>query len=824
MELVLGLAALATAISSVGGANHVDSSPDIVEAESTTVQTMDGNPHQYEIQETLPESHLTEFDDSIADKIGIDKIRDIVPEKKPHPTSIPEKENNNSVAKANNVGQYMALYSDWDFSNYSADSHPHIASTTMSGTISKKSDVDWFYFELYGKADIHITLTRIAADCNYNITLYKWANIPHARKNEVVEIASSKNKFNYDEEINVPVYPGVYYVKVDAEQGYGATEYRLYCSASYHRSYYTNEEGVCLDDVCIEDLMDGGAKAALWLSDYDPFGITPSSNLNTHDVGYEHDEYDPIASLFFDKDEYNPEFPFVINKAYKQAELFVWDINLRNDLSVLAQALYDEANKSYQNAINLYKKIQQGEAIFDILMNLAGELGGDEVSWGITGASIAMDLMTLFCPEGNRFEHYTDMKSYFLVLARKLACTSYSSGLDVIRIPIRYSIRNEHLNMGHFEGEAGDETYIPDGDYDWYTLTYEPYVEAEPYYDYTDGGKVYPERRYIHTIDHEGESPFSGNIFPIVLGEDVDRAFKYRIARKLPKTELVLDDNVCIERLNEGQCLWFSFTAPHDGNYKISSSGDSFACLEVFNEKTTNTDPNYLDRAYRTPGCYCGFSYNFALEEGETLWFRLGARDPYDLDNYCSLYQTNIVVTEVNLEMQLSIWPSDLGLDYEWDNSYRYNTVNTPGYIDVESRGAFIHEDSGFIELKVERDGVCGRAHLILMFDRPIKSISYSSAIGNGWSYAALQLHVCGLDEDRDAIVNDADELYNSSCAIYGDYYLNRYEHHYKTEERDVGYDIYGVNFILDPATDQSPYHVGYQEQWITDITVEFAD
>ena len=85
MELVLGLAALATAISSVGGASHVDSSPDIVEAESTTVQTMDGNPHQYEIQETLPESRLTEFDDSIADKVGIDKIRDIVPEKKPHP-------------------------------------------------------------------------------------------------------------------------------------------------------------------------------------------------------------------------------------------------------------------------------------------------------------------------------------------------------------------------------------------------------------------------------------------------------------------------------------------------------------------------------------------------------------------------------------------------------------------------------------------------------------------------------------------------------------------------------------------------------------------
>ena len=67
MELVLGLAALATAVSSVGGANYIKDDSNIIEAETATVQTL----KEKNIREVhdLPESRIGEGFSGIRDEI-----------------------------------------------------------------------------------------------------------------------------------------------------------------------------------------------------------------------------------------------------------------------------------------------------------------------------------------------------------------------------------------------------------------------------------------------------------------------------------------------------------------------------------------------------------------------------------------------------------------------------------------------------------------------------------------------------------------------------------------------------------------------------------
>ena len=778
MELVLGLAALATAVSGMAGAGHYDDAPEITEAEPTTVQTVNETTRLHELPEglDLPKPHIGDSDLTLVGSNPLVGWEDTSDEKEVY---------NDDFEHAQEVGNY-----NYGFYGYRSGNKPLSYEKTITGYINQQEDVDYYKFTTYGKANVTIELRDIPWQNDYDIELYAHSNMISGTPNADELVGGSYHFDNDDEHFEKLIYANTYYIKVYSDHGWGSPKYTISLKVEYQ-----------CNDLTISDLKANNARGALWYSDYDPYGIKPS--LSNSRMTYQ--------SLS------NGPFTHRKNVSYKHAELYIFDNALKEEilsvLNTVVTSVQDKIREDEEGSLML-DRINMGADIFYTVLSFAGPVGAaiSLARWLNTVASTLLyDILDFLFPN-NPYTFTISRNDYIAYLNGLIGLlTGYdadSNNGKVLAIPMNYrfvTVYERFLNPA-----TGMLMRLQKN-----VFTYEP-------------EDISPAKclREIDSIPAQDPSnPVTGTIYPIILDGDLDRALNERKARAFVDPTLILDQTKTIDGLYKGKCQWLSFTAPHDGDFRISSSGDSFACVDVFNEKPVDPmDPNYIARAWRTPGCYCGFSYDFALNRGETLWFRLYGINSNNNEHYCKLSQTNIVVNELELESLLSFGPSDLGLGYTWSNSWRYSNITNPGNIYVESRGTFIDEETGFIKMKCDSNDICSAAWLTLRFDRPIKSFTFSGSIANCYSYACLGLYAYGLNSDDDLAVTDIIDPNGGDCAVYGDYFLHRTVLNYKNDERTVGHDIYGVCFRLDPATDQSPYHVSYQEQWLTDFTVEFAD
>ena len=801
MELVLGLAALATAISSVGGANYIKDDSNIIQEEPKTVHVT----NQYDLQQ----ADISTFDGGITSHIGgFEGIGHILPNKPAKIKNIDQEPNNNNPGGASDIGTLMASGSSWNYNNYSSKNPPSIDSATIKGAISSESDVDWYTFSLYGKARVEITLTEIPRECNYNIALYRKANRINAGVDEVELIISAAKPLTYDENISKFLdNAGVYYVKVYPAKnnegiiGYATTTYSLTCSAEY--SY---------QDAKAKDLKEMGAKGALWLADHDPFGLKPAARLKTKQVGYDIEDYEHPKN---NKHLYNPEFPLEMDKEYKQAELFVWDHDLRNELAAILWALIGEEEGELKDAIDLYIKVQKWSAAGDIVITIVSECSPKMVSVFFSLVNVSLDIVDFMFPEGNRFQDMTDLIDYLGDMYQALVCNAMT-GDEVIRIPVRFHLKHEHYDKDKVVGTGpGDWTMIRVGESDTYSISYAP-IKREKHYDYDDGGKQTFDDVVIHAMDHEHQSQFMGTIYPLFDIPSCDRALNRERYYDYGCEELELNNDYSV-KLNSGWYKWYSFEAPHTGQFRIRSSGDSYASLDVFNEKMfteVSHDNNRIASAWRTAGYDVGFSYDFALNQGEKLYFRVGARTSNYSSDYIRLFPTTISLTEIPAGSIFSLDPYDFDLGPNWTDFWSYSTIDGPCHVDIDAKGTFYNEDNGYLEMRCDTYGVAPKAYLNLHFDRPIKSFTFGTYIANSYTYAALPLYVYAIDDDGDTAFTYTAESYCNDSLI-----PNGFEC-----DTNTSHPVYGIAFRLDPATDTSPYHVSYQEQILGDFVVEFAD
>ena len=382
-----------------------------------------------------------------------------------------------------------------------------------------------------------------------------------------------------------------------------------------------------------------------------------------------------------------------------------------------------------------------------------------------------------------------------------------SGSQDIIRIPVHYSVNyRRQFTVG---GDGTSTTYY------YFYLGYRPEIQGSYIYDLDT----------IYACDYEGGNPISGTVYPLTMAhDDVDLALN-RVNRYNLETEgLLLNETSNTFKLAQYESKWFSFTAPKTGFFRIRSNGDSYATLHVHSQVNMdiyNSGDAFIDSAYQTPGYENGFSYDFHLNEGETLFFRVCGKET----DYTYLNNTNVTVTEIQESKFASFQANDLPLANSWDSAWRLEDVSgVNGLSQIQTKSAYNSGDD-LVEMQAEIPGTCFKSIFRLFFNRPVKTIAFGYCLPDGYSYAYLPLYVEAHDEGGDVLATDLIAPYSNDYYERADgHWMYRYGLQYATSERDVGADVYAITFSLDPATDQSPYHISHQRGWLCDFFVEYAD
>ena len=805
MRLVLGLAALAVTLSGAAGVGQ--NGPAIAKTDLAKAQKMGDDAFVQEKKDAriadLEHGHTTA------------KLRRVAGDA--YYTLNETSADNDSAATAQDFGPIIS--NEWDFTHYSSSGSPTLKSIDIIGNIAQDKGQDWYKFTIYGKADFRIDLTNIPNQCDYDISLFKRSNGPNETADyEITNIAGSALGSNQDEHISTRLLPGVYFVKVFSYRGYGSPTYTLTVDGKYVRQ-----------DVCIEDMMAKGANAALWYSDYDPFGIKPSiTDITAHDVG---DDY----SRFFDHSEnyfhYYPEFPHVLNQSYKQAEIFVWGKEYRNKLRAVIRKAIEQAEEKYTEAVNICVATKKDGNTITIIIGAVGAIASF-FSFGSSAAAAAAGVISLSCslaglayeavsmllPMGMNFEDYRRFIDYLGDLHAALECDAYTSDTEVVRIPIRYTLKKIETN-GPVVSQAN-----PPSIYDWYfrktyAISYVP-EQREWNYLYNDGGKQPGQRRYIHAIDHEGDTPFTGTIFPIFDSDSVNKAWN-RQTYDMSYQTLTVNAQSSSFSLNDGGYKWFKFTAPRTATFYFTSEGDAEATFELFDSMVYGKSTyQRKTKQYQNNGLYSGFKYSKYLNAGDTVYFRVSGGD----ERFIPLSYTTVKVSDKNSnEKTVSFYACDLNIAAEyWDAPLLEPStfLNNKGFRVVAKESARISYGNDYLELEADTEEDYPRAYITIQFDRPVKRIAFDAAYGTEWRYARNPLIINGFNSNGQNVVTHwADTMY---CGFFDHY--ERYSFLLQDPSQGLNDAVYSIQLLVDPIQTQDSYHNHYELVQLDGFMIEFAD
>ena len=790
MELVLGLAALATALSSVGGGSHIKDDLDIVESEPTYVQPT----NEKSIQEghELIGSHIDESLIGIIDWPGIPI--------NPTPTD-PNKEHegNNDFGSANEIGDY-----NYEIASYNGNK-PESYSRTVRGSIGEDGDVDYFKFALYGKATVTITLDDIPAQCDYDIRLYEQGTGRFSEGQRRNLIGYSLKTSNASERITKTLYPNVYYIMVNGLKGdYGSPLYSLGLEVAYQRG----------EDQRISDLKDLGAKGALWLSDWDPYGIKPSISDSRTPVGSKGGWWKrgsgPRDWRGGNYDTTHFTFPIQTGE-YKHAELFIWDDSLRILMLNFVSGLHDAVEAQVDTEEEFQIRTEMAELGGSTVISIIGFIPvyGTAVSIFQIAYDLFKGIVDMVCPPENMV--ITKMNFLRYLDRLKEALTWYYPQADsrVLSIPMKYSIVKKTLETKAYPEGLGEEN----ADYRStnYYLTYQP-IDPNQTFEYTKS-KIYVQ---------DSENPFTGAIFPIADGDSISLALNQRQVSPLPTVQSLSLEQTSTVSLNYDGYKWFKFTAPLEGTqtYRFESAGNSEAECDVFTNIVYNNydghhGSNRIAYVQHEPGVSNrDFAYEFQLEQGHSLYFRVhGAAFGYTVVDgwrYAPVWGSVVRFTRPTQSSTLSFEAIDLGLGYHYGDPIMNTNFMQDNNITIDS-AVGVQLGANRVMMHVDMDGDYPVTHFALNFHREIRSISFNAYKDPMRNECALFLK--GYDQCGDLSYDDY--LYGIETDLEWDQTFT-----YTFDQAEV----YCFEFMFDPANDPISYWQRKETVYLGNFVVEFKD
>ncbi|MDR1698134.1 MAG: hypothetical protein LBR37_04455 [Erysipelotrichaceae bacterium] len=437
-------------------------------------------------------------------------------------------------------------------------------------------------------------------------------------------IASRKN-YASDEYLSFELGAGYYHARVVSKNGWGreGAEYTLSGSVRY---LHTKSEK-------ISDLRyNKGAKAALWVSDFDPASIPPGMETN--------DTFVENSLMKFNRDgktvsgfEFNRMLsdPRIKNASeIEHTVLYLWDIEMRTQLYNFFIQLYDLLENDYQLLQNERIKAENIELEYtyvttatdvviitiDIVLTVLSI--SNPVTLVISGALLLLDIVSMilediFAPDfTNEIVKVLDAKEYCAAIASALDCdpdlNEYNQ-YEAVRIPLTYKIRADNMTF------LGIHTH-----FDYY-IDYIPHVTTRK----NMSSHIYK----VDTINYmDSANIFTGYIYGLTGSGDLTPALNRNLlplnyVNTSTPQDIYLDDEDTQPLLGNGEYHYYRFTAPENGEYRFYSTGTSDVRGSLHRQVVIYPYTDHLLASDDNSGTINNFQIDYRLNRDETVYLRV---------------------------------------------------------------------------------------------------------------------------------------------------------------------------------------------------------
>ena len=550
-----------------------------------------------------------------------------------------EYELNNSFKQATNITNYTSGQ-PYD-NNYSVSATLH--DVTWFWGVWRYVDEDYYRLDLFGDAYLTITLD-VPNDVNYDIELFYHTDTKHSLfgKEDIITTGVDNNGgVGITETISINntdiISAGTYYIRVSSHnEDYASGE-------EYTLSYNIDYRNVS-DEYIDQMRFNKGSKAAIWKSDFDPYGFEtfrfdgelPRTNSRN-----------PFHNVMED---------YSTNTGVVNAVLYIWDTGWRNDIaSYLDEILevYNQVlNKNQEVKVIVETIVDVSGVIVDVVIQIVeiktGQPVSDLVDVGIAvGEEVIASLVDLLFPDSweTTLQEAID---YFDALSDALKCTENIDSTEVIAIKCKYQYETDVISF--MPSLGNNENFV------YSSNTINAYNSESHTY-----GKIYLLNSY------NDYKEFIQNGF---LNEKND-------INTCPPIDIELNE-VKQGNLISGKYYWYKFTAPVSGEYQFYTEGSTDTYGELFSAVVAaRSTENRLSNGYNDDsGDGNNFLLEYDLEANQTVYLRVRGW------NWTRTGSFNIIVETT---------------EHVHEYTYSYETSTTLKHKAYCSCGEYINEQHNFV-------------------------------------------------------------------------------------------------------------------------------
>lgn len=496
-------------------------------------------------------------------------------------------EKNNSFKKATDISVHSSEQPDDDTQSINATLHD----VNWFFGIWRTVDQDYYRLDVFGDAHITITL-NVPSNVNYNIDLWKHSDSTNSgwTTTHVLPMASGvdggvggTDRITINGSSTEILTAGTYYIRV-----YSYNE--IYASGDEYTLTYDLDYRPQATQYISQMRFNKGAKAAIWKSDFNPYGY------NSYQLEGELDVSSAKVPIHNTINSYATSYG-VVNSV-----LYVWDVEWRYDMYLYLNEIIpslEEVNNKNQQVRVILESIQNGGELVGLGLNIVGLSTGQPIVSGIgdiisLSTDIGVTLTKLLFPEIWETT-LQDAINYFIMLRNILQCDrTMIDSTEVVAIRCKYKYNNGSISF--MPAINSSEIFIHESDlipaYNSESHTYGktyPLTSPTDFYNMVENGSL-EDKPDINTCSNIEEMSLdeiqSGNLIP-------------------------------------GKYYWYKFTALNEGYYKFYSSSNVNTYGELFTSVVNGRSTVGLIKSDDNSGSNNNFEIIHKLTANQTIYIRV---------------------------------------------------------------------------------------------------------------------------------------------------------------------------------------------------------